>query len=433
MRKSLFVYFKAVQKLVAFLMLVIGSLQGINAQEVPLDSSCVQKDLGDLVRKALHKPVKTEAGKKSSLLIVPIIGSNPATGFLFGFGGQYAFKMPESKHYSMIMGSLSVTTKKQFVFQVKNNIYTKREKLFLTGDWRFQIYSQSTYGLGTNAPEGGILDYQFNLAGTETNEDSLAQPMKFNFVRLHQTVGMKVRDGMYLGLGYKFDGYYDIRDEKLRLDPNDTLITSHYAYSKNYGFDSSAYYSAGLHATLIVDKRDNMIQAYKGYFLKLGVRGAFEFLGSSKNGALFETEWRSFHGLSKRNPAHLLAFWLLGEYTPEGETPYLILPASAYDQRGRSARGYTQGRFRGNGYVYGEAEYRFPISPCGGILSGVVFMNATTANNEAQDLGLFESVKPGYGFGLRVMLDKKSRSNLAIDWGFGQRSSGFYLAVSETF
>jgi outer membrane protein assembly factor BamA len=257
--------------------------------------------------------------------------------------------------------------------------------------------------------------------------------MKFNFVRLHQSVGMKVGKGMYLGLGYKFDGYFNIRDEKLRLDPGDTLITSHYAYSKNFGFDSSAYFSAAINATFIVDKRDNMIQAYKGYFLKLDAKGAFKFLGSSKNGSMFDVEWRSFHGLSKRNPAHLFAFWLLGEFTPEGQSPYLILPATAFDQRGRSARGYTQGRFRGNGYVYGEAEYRFPISPCGGVLSGVVFMNATTASNPAQDLGIFESVKPGYGFGLRVMLDKQSRSNLALDWGYGQRSFGFYLAVSETF
>jgi hypothetical protein len=31
------------------------------------------------------------------------------------------------------------------------------------------------------------------------------------------------------------------------------------------------------------------------------------------------------------------------------------------------------------------------------------------------------------------MLDKQSRSNLAVDFGFGEKSSGFYLAVSETF
>jgi hypothetical protein len=111
----------------------------------------------------------------------------------------------------------------------------------------------------------------------------------------------------------------------------------------------------------------------------------------------------------------------------------MTLPATSYDQRSRSGRGYTQGRFRGNQYTYGEAEYRFPISKCGGLWSGVAFINATTANNPAQDLALFESIKPGYGFGLRVMLDKATRTNLVLDWGFGEKSSGFYLAVSETF
>jgi len=67
------------------------------------------------------------------------------------------------------------TTKNQFLFLLKNNVYTRDNRIFFTGDWRFLIFSQSTYGLGTTAPEGGILDYQFSLAGTETNSDSLTQ------------------------------------------------------------------------------------------------------------------------------------------------------------------------------------------------------------------------------------------------------------------
>lgn len=67
------------------------------------------------------------------------------------------------------------------------------------------------------------------------------------------------------------------------------------------------------------------------------------------------------------------------------------------------------------------------------MLSGVLFVNATTTNNTAQSLSLFESVKPGYGFGLRIMVDKKSRTTLAIDIGFGDKSGGFYLAAAETF
>jgi hypothetical protein len=96
--------------------------------------------------------------------------------------------------------------------------------------------------------------------------------------------------------------------------------------------------------------------------------------------------------LSTKNPRHLIAFWLMGDFTPEGKFPYMILPATAYDQRSRSARGFTQGRFRGNNLMYGEAEYRFPISSCerGGLWGGVLFLNATTASNPLQSLGLFE-------------------------------------------
>ncbi|MDH4057158.1 MAG: hypothetical protein OEU76_00270 [Cyclobacteriaceae bacterium] len=80
-----------------------------------------------------------------------------------------------------------------------------------------------------------------------------------------------------------------------------------------------------------------------------------------------------------------------------------------------------------------NTEYRFPISACSKVLSGVLFANATTASNPGQALKLFQSVKPGYGVGLRIMADKSSRTNLAIDFGFGDKSSGFYLVAAETF
>ena len=403
------------------------------AQDVPVDTSCPQRDLPEVLRKAMHKPPKPKKESTSSIIAFPIIGSNPATGFMVGFGGQYAFKMKESNMVSMMSGSLQATTKSQYLVIFKNNIYTGKERIFFTGDWRFQVFSQATYGLGTNAPEGAILKYQFSLAGMETNFDSLAQPMQYNFLRIHQTAAFKIKPGIYLGAGIMVDGYSKIRDEKLRLAPGDTLLTSHYAYSKKYRFDTAKYYSSSLNASFVIDKRDNMIQPYKGYFLSVGWRGDLKILGSHKNANMTKVEWRSYHNVSASNPAHLLAFWLIGEFAPEGQFPYMTLPATSYDQRSRSGRGYTQGRYRGNQYTYGEAEYRFPISRCGGIWSGVAFVNATTANNPVAGLKLFESVKAGYGVGLRIALDKSTRTNLALDWGFGEKSSGFYLAVSETF
>jgi outer membrane protein assembly factor BamA len=404
-----------------------------SAQDSLLNSECAQRDLADAIRNALNKPPKPKAESASSFLAFPIIGSNPATGFMYGLGGQYAFKMAESTKFSIMSGSLQATTKNQYLVIFKNNIYTKKDKIFFTGDWRYQIFSQSTYGLGTNAPTGGVLEYQFGLAGIETNYDSLAQPMKYNFIRIHQSMAFKIKKSMYLGFGFMLDGYSKINDERLRLNPGDTLITSHFAYSKKYGFSTDKYYASALNAAFVIDKRDNMIQPYKGYFLNVGWRGALKILGSEKNANMTNIEWRSYHNVSPRNPAHLVAFWLIGEFSPEGQFPYMTLPATAYDQRSRSARGYTQGRFRGNNYTYGEAEYRFPISKCGGVWSGVAFLNASTANNPVQKLALFESIQPGYGLGLRIMLDKATRTNLTLDYGFGNKSSGFYLAVSETF
>lgn len=397
------------------------------------DTTCVQTDMTDVIRNALGKPPKTNV-KIGSFLLIPIIGSNPATGFAFGIGGQYAIKLGDAEtRYSLLSGSAQFTTKKQKIFLLKNNVYTKNNNIFFTGDWRYMVFSQSTYGLGTDAPQGNVLEYQYNLDGLETSEDSLAQPLKFTFVRFYQSASLRLKKTLYVGLGYYLDYYFDIQDERLKLNSEDSVITSHYAYSAHYGFDENKYYSSALNVNVILDSRDNMINPYKGHFLMISWRGALEILGNKNNASFLSFEWRSFHSLSRRNPRHLLALWLLGNIAPEGEFPYLILPATAYDQRSRSARGYTQGRFRGNELLYAEAEYRFPLFGCNGLWGGVLFANATTASNPKQSLALLESVKPGYGLGLRLMVDKKTRTNLAIDFGFGDRSSGFYLAASETF
>ena len=425
--------FRGLIALFLLIFLIHFSASGQDSLAVRTDTGCVQKDLPGMVRNALHKPPKVKPEAAGSLLIVPIIGSNPATGFIFGLGGQFAFKMKGSTLYSNFNGSAQYTTKNQMIFMLKNSIYTKNNGIFLTGDWRYLLYSQPTYGLGTTAPEGGILDYQYGLWGTETTDDSLSQPMKFNFARFHQSVSFRIAENFYAGFGYNYDSYSKIEDQKLSLVPGDTVLTSHYLYSTHYGFSTTKYFSSALNINVLYDSRDNMLNAYKGIYAMASWRGAFEFLGNNVGGNFVQLEWRSFHSLSERNPAHLIAFWLMGNFTREGQFPYMILPSLAYDQRGRAGRGYTQGRFRGANMVYGEAEYRFPISKCGGILGGVLFLNATTADNKALELTLFESIKPGYGAGLRIMIDKRSRTNLAVDLGFGQKSFGFYLAASETF
>jgi hypothetical protein len=421
------------KKIIPFCLVFICSLHSIlgMAQDSTRLTVCPPKDLPDVIN-SWRKHPKERKDKTGSLFLVPVISSNPATGFAFGVAGQYAFrgKKPESL-YSIISGNATLTTKDQVMFQVKNNIYLKDDKLFLTGDWRYFLFSQATYGLGTNTPEGGALKYQYGINGWEATDDSLVQPMKYDHIRFHQTISWRLRKSLYLGFGYHLDWFRNIYDEK--LDTVRPLYTSHYLYSKKYGFDTEEYLVSGLSINMTYDTRDNLVNAYKGVFANFNYRISPEFLGSKKTVNLLSLEWRSFHSLSSLNPRHLISFWFMGNFTDAGQMPYLNLPALGYDQRGRSGRGYTQGRFRGTNMVYGETEYRFPISPCGGIFGGVLFLNATTASKPEGEEKLFDYLAPGYGFGLRMMVDKKSRTNLQIDFGFGNKSAGVYFGASETF
>lgn len=423
------------RRIIPFMLLIfIYSISsGQDAPTTSNDAIWVQKDLPQVIREALQKPPKIKPDESGSLLLIPVFASNPATGFMLGVAGQYAIKLPGSTLYSVLSGSTQFTSKGQKLFFLKNNIYTKGNKMFISGDWRFLIFSQPTYGLGTDSPEGGMLDYQFGLAGIETSLDSLSQPMKFNLAKLYQSVSFEIREHFYFGVGYNFDSFTKIKDEKLSLTPGDTLLTSHYVYNSYYGFNTSKYFSSALNLSLVYDTRDNMINPYKGMFATISWRGGLKILGNKSNTNFYQFEYRSYHPFSKTRPRHLLAFWIMGNFAPNGEFPYLMLPATAYDQRGRSGRGYTQGRFRGNNFIYGETEYRFPITRDGGVLGGVLFLNATTTDNPVKPEKLFHSIKPGYGFGFRIMADKRSRTNLAIDIGFGDKSGGFYLSASETF
>jgi hypothetical protein len=108
------------------------------------------------------------------------------------------------------------------------------------------------------------------------------------------------------------------------------------------------------------------------------------------------------------------------------------LPAIGYDQRSKSGRGYTNGRFRGEQMIDMEAEYRFPIM-CNQLISGVVFGSAVTTTNKDVNINLFDYLRPAGGVGLRFLFNKKAKMNMQIDYAIGQNSSGFYFGASEVF
>jgi outer membrane protein assembly factor BamA len=366
---------------------------------------------------------------------LPYVGYNPVTSIQIGAGASLSWYLgdPPKTKLSAATVSAQVTFNRQVIIQAKSNVFTRENRWFLQGDWRFYIFNLSTYGLGTESGytippvPGYAVDPE---AESETNG---IYGMDFNWFKFHQVVSRKIRNHLYAGIGYHFDAHYNIKDTQLKLDTPDVVMTPHYAYCQLHGFNPEAYISSGLSLNFIYDTRDNIINPYRGFYVNINYKYNFTGLGSAAAGSKLWTEFRSYVGLSKRLPRHLIAFWFYGSFMVSGVVPYLDLPATGFDQMNSSGRGYDQGRWRGEDFVYGEVEYRFPISQCSQILGGVVFVNATTASNRDMDVPLFESVRPAVGAGLRIMVSKRNRINLLIDFAIGQKSNGFYVQAQEAF
>ena len=78
-------------------------------------------------------------------------------------------------------------------------------------------------------------------------------------------------------------------------------------------------------------------------------------------------------------------------------------------------------------------EYRGTLTP-NGLLGFVAFLNTTTVDNRDAGKKLFDDFAPAAGFGLRVLLNKHSRTNLISDYGWGKEGSrGLYLGIQEAF
>ena len=83
--------------------------------------------------------------------------------------------------------------------------------------------------------------------------------------------------------------------------------------------------------------------------------------------------------------------------------------------------------------MYGEAEYRAPLMR-NGLLGLVVFATMTTVSNRQTGEALFDAVAPSAGGGLRLLLNKRSRTNVCLDFAWGRTApAAVYLALQEAF
>jgi hypothetical protein len=378
------------------------------------------KDLFDLLRELRHKPPPPPPApddyKKWMVAAAPVLTYGPTSGFGIGVAGNMAVYrgFPGTTRISSIVASVTATTKEQVLVNAKINSSALDNRRRFEGDNRLYWTSQKTYGLGTATGEGAAVD------------------QKYDYFRFYETLYQRVARNTYLGAGLLYSNHQDVRpgeDGAEAAWPSSPYVR----YSEQHGFDPEAQTSAGVSVSALVDSRDGPINPSRGWYAGLTYRAFFEgFLGGASSWQQLSYDGRTYFRLTP-DARHKLAFWLSGDFVIAGTAPYLDLPATGMDTYGRAGRGYPQGRFRGQSLVYGEAEYRWTVTK-NGLFGMVAFLNTETLSSKETGEKLFDSFATGAGFGFRLMLNKRSQTNLCLDIGWGKDgSNAVYFAVQEAF
>jgi hypothetical protein len=378
------------------------------------------KDLFDVVRELRHKPEPPPPGpedyKRWMVAAAPVLTYGPTSGFGIGVAGNLALYrgFPATTRISSIVASVTATTKAQVLVNAKINSSTSDNRRRFEGDNRLYWTSQKTYGLGTGTAEGAAVD------------------QKYDYFRFFETQYWKVTRHTFVGAGLLYSNHRNVRpndDEAEAAWPTSPYVL----YSEQYGFHPEGQTSAGLSVSSAWDSRDGPINPSRGWYANLTYRAFFEdFLGGASDWQQLSYDGRTYFRLTP-DARHKLAFWLLGDFVIAGTAPYLDLPATGMDTYGRTGRGYPQGRFRGQSLVYGEAEYRWTVTK-NGLFGMVAFLNTETLSSDETSEKLFDSFATGAGVGFRLMLNKRSLTNLCLDIGWGKDgSSAVYFAVQEAF
>jgi hypothetical protein len=382
-----------------------------------------QTDLEDLFRRLRKKhrgespeqqePKEGERQKGAALVLIPIVSSKPSSGLAVGLGGSIEFTLgalTDTFVSSVLLGA-SISTKTQTTAFGKPDLFGSRNQWILTGDNHFKFAGQTTYGLGGDAPAANATD------------------MSYLSVRFIDVYYWKVAGNLSVGAGPSYQRFSHIAPD----GGGGWAGTPYGDYALAKGLDPAAQTAAGLLVSARSDTRDNRSDPSRGWSMETRYTAQFAgFLGGDSTWQRLYGDVRGYVPVT-RDRRHKLALWLYGDFVTHGTAPYLALPATGADPSERSGRGYAEGRFRGEQLVYAEVEYRATLTR-NGLIGMVGFLNATTVGSAFVHEPLFDHASIGGGVGLRVRLQKRSRTNLCLDYGIGQLGSrAIYFAIGEAF
>lgn len=372
-----------------------------------------QRDLIDIGTKLFKfKPRSKYTGKKQVFFsILPLSSSVPGGSKALVTSTTAGFYLGNRKttYISSVTFAPYFNLKGRYGLPIHSSIWTPDNTYNVQGDIRFLVYPQNTWGLG----------------GKRGEDEKLL--VNFDYIRFYQTVLKRIKPFFYVGVGYNLDYYFSI-NTKVNNQTTTLRDFTQYPYGTEEGKNS---FSSGVTLNAVYDTRQNLFNPFPGLFANLIYRHNAGFLGSDNNSQSLYLDFRKYIAVGDNSVyKSVFAFWTYYWTTLSDGTPYLNLPGIGNDPYQRSGRGIEQNRYRGENLIYFEAEYRRDITP-NGLFGFVVFTNFNSVSEP--NTHRFAYVNPAAGAGLRVKFNKRSNTNIALDYGFSKGYNGLIIGLGEAF
>ena len=369
-------------------------------------------DLVDVGKRLLHlkirKPEKTE-GKTIYFSVLPFSNQVPGGGTALVTSTTAGFYLGDREDTYMSRATFTPywNFKQRFGLPIRSYVWLKQNRWVISGDTRLMVYPQYTWGLGRQYEEDAKL------------------LVNYSYFRFYQQALKRFSRGFFAGIGYHID--YRMR---VRTNEQDPLLTNYTRYV--YGTSQSANsFSSGLSANVLFDTRNNTVNPLDGYYISLQYRVNPKFLGTDNLWKSVYIDFRKYFRFDPRpTRQNMIAVWSYLWKVFDHKVPYLDLPSIGWEDYNRSGRGFDQNRYRGRNLLYLEGEYRRDITK-NGFLGFVVFANANTVSGPKSTFLI--SWNPGAGAGLRIKMNKRSGTNIALNYGFSKDYSGLKLTLGEVF
>jgi outer membrane protein assembly factor BamA len=323
--------------------------------------------------------------KKVEVSVMPYMSYNRNLDFMIGVipMGMYRINPSDTISPKSLSGLAAVyTTNGSYFISVFNKIYLDEDKwritaFAMTGDRNSQFYMD-------DMEDPGFYDF-----GTETT---------------YAMVGFQrqVFSDFYAGFNYSYAHHYTVYEDDVQ--------------------EPSTVKTNGLQFTTLYDNRNSVYYPTSGVKTNLKLISFPTWFGNEVQAQKISAEFNEYFPM--RNGHDVLAARFAGKFG---------LGDIAFEQQvtlgGKDIRGYSQGKFRGDGLMAVQGEYRYNFKEGMGLVG--FFGLGTIYGSDTEDFNW--KLYPGAGVGYRYGAFKSVKFNIGLDAAVGKDDWGIYFRIGESF